>query len=103
MSSATPAAFLSAISITTTSASCLSATPRATVAPTFPAPPTTVTFRFISAPRSSVVSCRPVSRPRPGGEPNVNAENGELHVLDDRVGELRRLQLGGAVHQPREV
>src|SRR5437762_9791923 len=47
MSSATPAAFLSAMSMTTTSASCLSATPRATVAPTFPAPPTTVTFRFM--------------------------------------------------------
>src|SRR5437762_11951918 len=47
MSSATPAAFLSAMSMTTTSASCLSATPRATVAPTLPAPPTTVTLRFI--------------------------------------------------------
>src|SRR5436309_14619241 len=50
MSRATPAAFLSAMSITTTSASCLSATPRATVAPTLPAPPTTVTLRFISHP-----------------------------------------------------
>src|SRR5215510_8301373 len=50
MSSATPAAFLSAMSMTTTSASCLSATPRATVAPTLPAPPTTVTLRFMSAP-----------------------------------------------------
>src|SRR5262245_34568569 len=50
MSSATPAAFWSAMSITTTSASDLSAIPRATVAPTLPAPPTTVTFRFIRAP-----------------------------------------------------
>src|SRR4051812_14679322 len=50
MSSATPAAFLSAMSMTTTSARFLSATPRATVAPTFPAPPTTVTLRFMSAP-----------------------------------------------------
>src|SRR4029453_4079313 len=49
MWSATPAAFWSAMSITTTSASDLSATPRATVAPTLPAPPTTVTFRFISS------------------------------------------------------
>src|SRR5437764_10905235 len=38
------------MSITTTSASCFSATPRATVAPTLPAPPTTVTLRFIAAP-----------------------------------------------------
>src|SRR5580692_5585357 len=50
MSSATPVAFWSAMSMTTTSASCLSATPRATVAPTLPAPPTTVTLRFIVAP-----------------------------------------------------
>src|SRR6187455_1870451 len=47
MSSATPAAFVSAMSTTTTSASSLCAIARATVAPTFPAPPTTVTFRFI--------------------------------------------------------
>src|SRR4051812_29233040 len=50
MSSATPAAFCSAMSMTTTSASAFSATPRATVAPTLPAPPTTVTLRFILAP-----------------------------------------------------
>src|SRR3954463_16362384 len=57
MSSATPAAFWSAMSMTTTSASCLSATPRATVAPTFPAPPTTVTLRFmrVSPPNSAPV------------------------------------------------
>ena len=47
MSSATPLAFWSAMSMMTTSASSLSAMARATVAPTFPAPPTTVTFRFI--------------------------------------------------------
>src|SRR2546427_9510447 len=58
MSSATPAAFLSAMSITTTSASDLSATPRATVAPTLPAPPTTVTFRFMSAPSDDALSRR---------------------------------------------
>src|SRR3954453_20390219 len=84
MSSATPAAFLSAMSMTTTSASCLSATPRATVAPTFPAPPTTVTFRFLSAPLT--LGCRVA-----------------LHVLDNGVGELRRLQFRGAFHQAGEV
>src|SRR5258705_11562323 len=47
MSSATPAAFVSAMSMMTTSASSFSAIARATVAPTFPAPPTTVTLRFI--------------------------------------------------------
>ena len=47
MSSPTPAAFDSAISMMTTSASSLSAMARATVAPTLPAPPTTVTLRFI--------------------------------------------------------
>src|SRR6476659_811892 len=67
----------------TTSASCLSATPRATVAPTLPAPPTTVTLRFMPAP-AFVIACL-------------------LHVLDHSVPERRRLQLGRAVHQPREV
>ena len=53
MSSATPAAFVSAMSTITTSASSFCATTRATVAPTLPAPPTTVTFRFIGyTPRS---------------------------------------------------
>src|SRR5437870_12309487 len=63
MSSATPAAFLSAMSITTTSASCLSDTPRATVAPTLPAPPTTVTLRFINAPSQNGLSPRTASLP----------------------------------------
>src|SRR5438552_903946 len=78
MSSATPAAFLSAMSITTTSASCLSAMPRATVAPTLPAPPTTVTFRFIDRSWSS-------------------------HIPDDGIPELGRLQLRGALHLARQV
>src|SRR4029077_852378 len=110
MSSATPAAFLSAMSITTTSASCLSAVPRATVAPTFPAPPTTVTLRFIVAPRVTTINAE-------------TAEPAELqialykkilrvprvlrclssHVRDDVVAELGRLELGCAVHQAREV
>jgi hypothetical protein len=47
MSRATPAAFWSAMSMTTTSASSLTAMARATVAPTLPAPPTTVTLRFM--------------------------------------------------------
>ncbi len=47
MSSASPLAFWSAMSMTTTSASSLTAMARATVAPTLPAPPMTVTFRFI--------------------------------------------------------
>src|SRR5262249_34755302 len=72
------------MSMITTSASCLSATPRATVAPTLPAPPTTVTLRFMSTPdRSALRSI--------------------LHVFDDGAPELRRLQLGRIVHQPREV
>src|SRR5688572_31420792 len=47
MSSATPAAFWSAMSMMTTSASSFSAIARATVMPTLPAPPTTVTLRFM--------------------------------------------------------
>src|SRR3982074_2144044 len=97
MSSARPAAFWSAMSITTTSASCFSAMPRATVAPTLPAPPTTVTLRFIR--RSSFYDCslcvlcfRAL--------PSVSLS---LHILDDVVPELRCLQLRRAVHQAREV
>ena len=48
MSSATPAALVSAMSTMTTSASSFCAIARATVAPTLPAPPTTVTFRFMA-------------------------------------------------------
>jgi hypothetical protein len=49
MSSATPAAFCSAMSMMTTSASDFSAIYRATVMPTLPAPPTTVTLRFMNS------------------------------------------------------
>src|SRR5437016_4335035 len=92
------------MSMTTTSASCFSATPRATVAPTLPAPPTTVTFRFIYAPR-----------PRLTAEPAEHAEKEWLcvlgvlggqswsHVLDDCVAKLGCLQLRRAVHEAREV
>src|SRR5580765_7034894 len=105
MSSATPAAFLSAMSMTTTSASCLSATPRATVAPTFPAPPTTVTLRFIS------VSWRCQNRDSvspPLRTPWREIHCGgvlwqRLHIVDDGVGELRRLQFRRTVHQAREI
>src|SRR5262245_44576529 len=75
MSSATPFAFWSAMSMMTTSASSLSAMARATVAPTLPAPPTTVTFRFMEL----------------------------LHGGDHTIAELRALHFGRAVHQPREV
>src|SRR5438128_8783965 len=108
----------------TTSASCLSATPRATVAPTFPAPPTTVTLRFIVAPdragrsverkklhhrdtgdteeqpchdSTSVSSVSSVVEGRPG------TGQKRLHVPDDGVCELRCLQLGGVLHLPSEI
>src|SRR5213595_2641274 len=75
------------MSMRTTSASCFSATPRATVAPTFPAPPTTVTLRFISClcPLLSFVASAP------------------SHVADDGIRECRRLQLRRVRHLPREV
>src|ERR1700683_474965 len=79
MSRAMPAAFSAAISMMTTSANSLTAMARATVAPTLPAPPTTVTLRFMEG--SSWLG----------------------HVLDHRRGELRRLQLGGAVDESRQV
>src|SRR5216117_3245332 len=104
MSSATPAAFWSAMSMTTTSASDLSATPRATVAPTLPAPPTTVTLRFIKSrllantsvdlldPYTSCPWC-------PCGRSTLESS----HVPDNGIPELGRLQLGGPGHLPREV
>src|SRR5437016_3008851 len=100
MSSAMPDAFWSAISTTTTSASCFSATPRATVAPTFPAPPTTVTLRFIGSHSSGFGLQASGFGPR--------LESGAwsltpLHVLDQQVPELRRAHLGGIVHQPGEI
>src|SRR5258705_4912027 len=115
------------MSIRTTSASCFPATPRATVAPTFPAPPTTVTFRFISAPhptrnakpaksakRSFLLSsswCRRTQLPlKPPREKIVGfcglcglCVPRPLHVFDHRVRELGRLQLAGAVHDARKV
>src|SRR5258708_7990131 len=77
MSSASAFAFCSAMSMTSKSASSLSAIARATVAPTFPAPPTTVTLRFIAF--------------------------GSSHVRNDSVGELRRLELGRSLHLARQV
>src|SRR5262249_54291492 len=101
------------MSITTTSASCLSATPRATVAPTFPAPPTTVTLRFIPAPRSYEGNCRDRGQRKDfwlGFLPRkmfsaVCAVSAVAvsHVADDGVPEFRGLQLGRAVHEAREV
>src|SRR5919107_5734938 len=73
------------MSMMTTSASSLSAIARATVAPTLPAPPTTVTLRFMCYPCPSLSS------------------DGRLHVGDHRVGELRGLQLGRVVHLARQI
>src|SRR5262249_49649423 len=87
------------MSITTTSASCLSATPRATVAPTFPAPPTTVTLRFIRAPRSYEGNRRDRGERKDFWLSAVAFS----HVADDGVPEFRGLQLGRAVHEAREV
>src|SRR5712692_4486985 len=93
------------MSTTTTSASCLSATPRATVAPTFPAPPTTVTLRFI---RTLLVN------DDQRGNRGTRREDLALrvlrvlrctssHVLDDIVAKFRGLQLRRTIHQAREV
>src|SRR5262245_7955465 len=91
---------------------------RATVAPTLPAPPTTVTLRFIT------VSLRVYASPNVGLDPVVCGLQPdarrlkacccspkpvarslllELHVADDRVCELRGLELRGALHQTCEV
>src|SRR3954462_2736889 len=109
MSSATPAAFWSAMSMTTTSASCLSAMPRATVAPTFPAPPTTVTLRFIVAPGHERGTQKP-RRPLRTLSRRILVcvlcglcVPSALHVFDDGVTEFRGLQLRRALHQAREV
>src|SRR5215203_4036507 len=84
MSRATPAALSLAMSMMTTSARLRSAMTRAAVIPTLPAPPTTVTLRFMCC---GSRGC--------GRTP--------LHVGDDGVGELRRLELGRAFHLAREV
>src|SRR3982074_468893 len=91
MSSARPAAFLSAMSMTTTSASCLSAIPRATVAPTLPAPPTTVTLRFIRCVPPAIGLLRSLG------------SSLALHIPDDGVREGRRFELRRAFHLAREV
>src|SRR4029079_4914522 len=77
------------MSMMTTSASSLSATARATVAPTFPAPPTTVTFRFM--------------RPLWLSATDKHRRTRLLHVGDDAVAERRALHLGGALHQPCKI
>src|SRR5690242_10827404 len=76
------------MSTTTTSASSLSATARATVAPTFPAPPTTVTFRFMQLP--SMPQFR-------------NPASPQSHVADDAIAELGAFDFSGSLHQPREI
>src|SRR6476620_9266542 len=111
ISSAIPAAFVSAISMTTTSASSLLATARATVAPTFPAPPTTVTFRFMPCPASEwlVHPCGRLSRAHYLHEfellslktEHLHAEH--LHARDDPIGEFGGLDFPRAFHQSGEV
>src|ERR1044072_2286889 len=77
------------MSMMTTSASSLSATARATVAPTFPAPPTTVTFRFM--------------RPLWLSATDTHRRTRLLHVGDDAAAERRALHLVGALHQPCKI
>src|SRR6185437_10396647 len=94
----------------TTSASCLSATARATVAPTLPAPPTTVTFLFIAAfpvasflfPAFSSQLSAFSSRFLVPAWSDL-APSSQLHVLNDRIAELRGLQLGRPFHLPGEI
>src|SRR5947209_18824807 len=103
MSSATPAAFLSAMSMTTTSASCLSAIPRATVAPTFPAPPTTVTLRFISSPGQENARAAQTAKKNDLCALALFPFQTPSHMPDDVVPELGRLQLVRTGHQAGEV
>src|SRR4029079_936661 len=79
------------MSMTTTSASSWSPIARATVAPTLPAPPTTVTFLFIA--RFVLID----------GPTAVKRSWHGLHVDDDGVRELRCLELGGPFHLAGEV
>src|SRR5574342_319405 len=88
MSSAMPCAFSAAMSTITTSANSLTAIARATVAPTLPAPPTTVTLRFI---RVSPMTKR------------VLVRRTVSHVANHRGRELGRLEFGRALNQPGEV
>src|SRR5207249_4603703 len=97
ISSAMPASFWSAMSMTTTSASCLSATPRATVAPTLPAPPTTVTLRFMLS------TLLDTTRAESFVTSVVIRRDESFHIRDDGVRELGSLQLFGADHLSREI
>src|SRR5436190_15792320 len=114
MSSAMPAALSLAISITTTSASSRSAIQRATADPTFPAPPTTVTLRFMSntpIERNTGfglwalgLHARKVSLSQIQARSlKPEACSPKLHVLDHRVPELGRLEFLRARHEAREV
>src|SRR2546423_14499738 len=91
------------MSITTTSASCLSAMPRATVAPTLPAPPTTVTLRFISSPRHDNAKAPKRAKKNDLCPLCARCVRPPSHVLNDVVAELGCLQFGRAVHQACEV
>src|SRR5688572_4623766 len=104
MSSAMPAAFSAAISMMTTSASSLTAMARATVAPTLPAPPTTVTLRFITLSSKNpfmlwcasalVRSCRAeCSVPTRTGA-RAHQCTGALQALNHGIREFRGLELG---------
>src|ERR671910_2636669 len=97
MSSATPAALSLAMSMMTTSARLRSAMTRAAVMPTLPAPPTTVTLRFIR------VAFEVSGRGQPVGSAALPHGRPPSHVGNDGVGELRRLELGRAFHLARQV
>src|SRR6266540_3536645 len=112
MSSPLPCGTPGRMSMSTTSASSLSAIERAAVAPTLPEP-TTVTLRFIDAPRIAHPCLRPplfclcaallarsaILPVRSRCYPCARL----FHVRDDGVGELRRLQLRRALHLAREI
>src|ERR1700730_16943011 len=92
------------MSMTTTSASCRSAIPRATVAPTFPAPPTTVTLRFIgysALRRSTQNSQKPQNRVALRVQRVLRCTSS--HVLNHCVPELGGADFGRIVHQAGEV
>src|SRR5687768_18034660 len=68
-----------ALPIFTTSASSFSAILRATVAPTFPAPPTTVTLRFIATPRLVAGPLAPLLAAR--SEEHTSELQSRLHLV----------------------
>src|SRR5689334_15736905 len=108
----------------TTSASSLSAIARATVAPTLPAPPTTVTFLFMES-SAALQRDGPTAPLRHKGHQDHKDHKkplcglrglcglcarsvtpwrvSVLQVCNHRIGELRRLQLRRAFHLAREV